>query len=220
MYEDEAVIIYKNLFQVRLPVCFYAYSLGANTYEKKHMPILIGARYERLLNSRMALGGEIEYNFWNPLPANIDIGSKKAKEYPSNRLPEKESLFRFTPMMKFYMRGEKKRKNIFKGFFVSVGPSVYTTTQVVDNYRTEIAQRGVVDTLKKYRPIIYKSSSGFGLAAAVGLSHVFRNGITAAASIEGFACGDPFRQEGYFQKSIGNGTMFLNPFRFYIGYRF
>jgi len=218
MYEDESVIIYKNLLQIRLPVLFYGYTFAQNTYEKKHTPVLLGARYEHLLNSIMAIGGEIEYNYWNPLPASVDAGSSTAHKSPYNRLPEKESLFRFTPGMRFYLRSHKNRKAFFRGFFVTPGVTVYSITQVVDGYRTQIAQRPYPDKIQA--PIVYKNSSGFGVSMSVGYSLVFRSGITASASLEGFACGDPFKQEGYLSKSVGNGTILLNPFRFYVGYRF
>lgn len=219
MYEDEAIVIFKNQLQVRLPVGFYAYHFAASTYEEKHFPILLGARYEHLLNSRMALGGELEYNFWDPRPVAI-TGTSKADDYPFNQLPEKESTLKFTPHIRFYMRGHKRRKDLFKGVFVQVGPTLYSTTQVVDQYMTSLKKKMVPDSIRRFQPVVYKSSSGFGFSAAIGFSHMFRNGITASTSVEIMACGDDFEQTGMYKASMGNGSIFLNPFRFYLGYRF
>lgn len=218
LYQDEVLVVYKNLLQLRAPVGFYVYNGFQDTYKETQFPILIGGRYERLIKTRVGMGVEFELNQYTPFPPNLS--SKRRNEYPNNQKPDQESVFKITPNARLYLRNEENKKNIFNGAFIGFGPSLITVQQVVDQPRTFREQKPNNGPPNPRGRTYYSPTTTFGISTQLGYSHMFKSGLTVSTSVEGLFSGVNFQQAGFTTIEIGSGSLQINPFRFYIGYRF
>ena len=200
IYADETLLITRNLLQVRVEAPFYIYSFANKSYDKGNTPVFLGLRYERLIKGKIGFGGEIESNSWD---ARV-IGKTLPRDVPAD-----QRVVRFTPYVKWYFR--RRKKELFRGANLHAGLTILNTQQVVDLASTKLAGNS---------PYKFNSFTGPGLVLGGGLQHTFGEVVTIGASAEVIFFGQQFVQEGYGSVNIGNGAMFINPFKFYVGGRF
>lgn len=197
LYQDNVLIITKNLLQVRLEAPFYAYSYVNETYKKKvGTPVLLGLRFERLVMGHTGFCIEMEYNSYD---------AKAVAGGPPENIPKDQSYFKIAPQVRQYIR--KNRKAIFRGLFVQGGPCLININQSLDE--TQIA-----------RAYVFKPATLFGITAGLGVQHTFGQSVVIGAAADLTFCGEQFTQETLYRTDIGNGAMYLNPFKFYVGARF
>ena len=204
-YQDEVVLVYKNQFAVRLPVLYYGYHLFQNTYKTGSLPLILGARYERLFGSHVTGGLEWEYNSWDPYPS--DPIKKQALRQEKDAPPEEESVSKFNFFAKFYFRSNQNRKRTFQGMTLAIGPSVFSVQQVKEESKPNLIN------LNNSR---YKASTEVGLFMAPGLS-VVKDPLVFSAQAEVLFSQKQFRQEGFISTNLGNGSIQLNLVKFYVG---
>ena len=198
LYQDNVLIITKNLVQVRLEAPFYAYSYVNETYKKKvSTPILLGVRYERLVAGHTAFCFELEYNSYD---------AKAVEGGPPVEVPKDQSYLKVSPIIRQYFR--KDRKAIFRGLFVQGGLSLISINQSLDE--TQLARRAYV----------FKPATLFGITAGLGVQHTFGQALVIGAAADVTFCGEQFTQETLYRTNVGNGAMYFNPFKFYVGARF
>jgi hypothetical protein len=204
LYQDDVLLVYKNCLSVRVPVLYYGYHLYSKTYEEKYKPILIGARYERLIKSNIAITIEAELNSWRPLAPNLTDAERL-----NSKKPEKEQTFKFSPMAKIYFRNRSNVKKFFRGPSLSIGPSFMSITEKPNAYNKR---------LNKYT---YDKDQAFGLGFAPGYQTIIFDNISIGGSFEVLLSSTQYNQEGYIKSDIGTAaTLFINPFKFYIGAAF
>jgi hypothetical protein len=202
LYQDAVLILTRTQVQVRAEIPFYAYSLAAETYKAKpSTPLLLGIRYERLGRADIGFGVELEYNGYT---------AKKNETDPELSTPRTQQTIKFSPMARKYFRSYRGRKNIFRGLFLQGGPTLMFIQQLLE------------DNLLPQKTGIwrYKSASIFGMSAGAGIQHTIGPNFTMGVAGEVIFGSQQFVQEGYTKRDIGNGALYINPFKFYIGARF
>ena len=203
-YQDDIILIYKNQVSVRLPIGFYGYHLFQKTYDKKHTPILLGLRFERLFTAKFTAGVEWEYNSWDPFPANAN---NRYREVNPDGLPPEETINKFNLFGKIYIRTKSNRKSTFSGLTIAGGPSIFTIAQQLDPFQKVLGRD------------VYKSKTELGLFLAPGIS-ITKNQFVFSSSVETLFSPKNFRQEGYFSSKLGNASYHINIFKFNLGYVF
>ena len=197
LYQDDVLLITQNLLQVRVEAPFYVYTYAAETYKDKYLPILLGLRYERLINAKIGFGIEFELN---------DFEAKKKETDPPADVPKDQQVIKVTPFLRGYYR--KNRKAIFRGFTYQVGPTLMNIQQSLD-------ESGLPAKIYKFGP-----ATVFGVSLGAGVQHTFGQVLTVGLSAEAIFCGEQFTQELYYKANIGNGAVYINPFKLYVGGRF
>ena len=204
LYQDDVILVFKNTLSLRVPIAYYGYHLYAKTFENKYKPVLIGARYERLFKSMIGITAEFELNSWRPLAPDLTDDERRAAGKP-----DKEQTFKFSPMVKIYFRNRKNIKKVFRGPSLSVGPSFMSITQKPNDYQRRLG---------KY---VYDKDQTFGIGIAPGYQTIIFNNITVGGSFELLLSTTQYNQEGYIKTDLGTAaTLFINPFKFYIGAAF
>ena len=207
LYQDDVLLVYKNCLTLRAPLAYYGYHAITKTFENQHKPILIGARYERLYKSLIGITIEIEMNSFKPFALNLT----DAQRYDTlnYKKPDREQTIKFSPMAKIYFRNRKNVKKVFTGPSLSVGPSFIFITQKPNDYNKR---------LNKYT---FDKDQTFGIGIAPGYQTIIFNNITVGGSFELLLSTTQYNQEGYIKTDLGTAaTLFINPFKFYIGAAF
>jgi hypothetical protein len=182
----------------RTEVPFYVYSYAQDRYKTTpSVPILLGLRYERLGASDIGLGADLEY---------VSYDSKKLETDAPKNIPKTQQIIKFSPYIKKYYR--LNRKAIFRGVALSGGLTYMSVSQIIDE----------AALLRKV--YLYHRADVLGATLAINLQHTIGEYFSIGVGADATICGSQFTQETFIRTDIGNGAIYINPFKFYIGAHF
>jgi|GEM_PF-5267216 len=200
IYQDAVLLVHKNLLMVRAEAPFYAFAYANDTYKTKPgLPVLLGLRYERLGASDIGLGFDLEYTAYN---------AKKLQTDAPFDLPKDQRVIKFSPYLKKYIR--TNRKAIFRGLYFTGGLTYLSVNQVL----TEQSK------LLNAKDLKYKRADFISATLGAGIQHTFGEYITVGFGGDISVCQEQFIQETWTKIDIGNGALYFNPWKFYIGAHF